>query len=145
MKKILFIVNYIFLAVLYGGATYIVLHLRTTSGLDLHWRQADLFLALNVIFFFPALYTAQKFFRQQKAKKVKKTVNIEEKRQANIRAAQMTLLKNGNEMSERDTGDTLVFVVHNFLVYLGVFVFAVLIDTIVFIKKVLNKNKADSI
>lgn len=60
-------------------------------------------------------------------------MNIEEKRQANIRAAQMTLLKNGNEMSERDTGDTLVFV------------FAVLIDTIVFIKKVLNKNKADSI
>lgn len=60
-------------------------------------------------------------------------MNIEEKRQVNIRAAQMTLLKNGNEMSERDTGDTLVFV------------FAVLIDTIVFIKKVLNKNKADSI
>ena len=72
-------------------------------------------------------------------------MNIEEKRQANIRAAQMTLLKNGNEMSERDTGDTLVFVVHNFLVYLGVFAFAVLIDIIVFIKKVLNKNKADSI
>lgn len=137
MKKLSFVLSYVLLSFIYGGLFYVISHLNQNSGIDTSFKVTDILLVINLILFFPALFTGKTYLKQRKRNKRAEITNrqVEQMRKNDVKVAQAQMATGSEVWNSRNAGDTLVFIVRNFFLYLIIFLFAILIDLITLVKK----------
>lgn len=136
MKNFSFVLSYVLLSFIYGGLFYVISHLNQDSGIDTSFKVTDILLVINLILFFPALFTGKTYLKQRKRNKRAEITNrqVEQMRKNDIKVEQAQMATGSEVWNSRNTGDTLVFIVRNFFLYLIIFLFAILIDLITLVK-----------
>lgn len=137
MKKLSFVLSYVLLSFIYGGLFYVISHLNQDSGIDTSFKVTDILLVINLILFFPVLFTGKTYLKQRKRNKRAEITNrqVEQMRKNDVKVAQAQMATGSEVWNSRNTGDTLAFIVRNFFLYLIIFLFAILIDLITLVKK----------
>ncbi|MBN7274229.1 hypothetical protein GNF18_03505 [Ligilactobacillus pobuzihii] len=140
MKKFSFVHSYVLLSFIYGGLFYVISHLNQYSSIDTSFKVTDILLVINLILFFPALFTGKTYLKQIKTNKRAEITNrqVEQMRKNDVKVAQAQMATGSEVWNSRNTGDTLAFIVRNFFLYLIIFLFAILIDLITLVKKYLS-------